>query len=80
MAAISLAQLVLLLVASVLVLAVLLRAALVASYRRGAQVEFRIGRGSGTGVVVGRSLWKVRVTCVSTGKTREVPVSRLSRR
>jgi hypothetical protein len=49
-------------------------------YRRGRQVEFRIGRGSGTGRVLGMSGFKLRVRSLHTGTEHTVALTRVRRR
>ena len=67
----------------VLVLAILLvsvYALLPFFYRRGRQVEFRIGRGSGTGRVLGMSGLKLRVRSLHSGTEHTVALTRVRRR
>ena len=49
-------------------------------YRRGRQVEFRIGRGSGTGRVLGMTGFKLRVRSLHTGTEHTVALTRVRRR
>ena len=49
-------------------------------YRRGRQVEFRIGRGSGTGRVLGTSGFKLRVRSLHSGTEHTVALTRVRRR
>jgi hypothetical protein len=49
-------------------------------YRRGRQVEFRIGRGSGTGKVLGISGYKLRVRSLHSGTEHTVALTRVRRR
>jgi hypothetical protein len=49
-------------------------------YRRGRQVEFRIGRGSGTGRVLGISGFKLRVRSLNSGTEHTVALTRVRRR
>jgi hypothetical protein len=49
-------------------------------YRRGRQVEFRIGRGSGTGRVLGMSGFKLRVRSLHSGTEHTVALTRVRRR
>jgi hypothetical protein len=49
-------------------------------YRRGRQVEFRIGRGSGTGRVLGISGFKLRVRSMHSGTEHTVALTRVRRR
>jgi hypothetical protein len=49
-------------------------------YRRGRQVEFRIGRGSGTGKVLGMSGFKLRVRSLHSGTEHTVALTRVRRR
>ncbi len=49
-------------------------------YRRGRQVEFRIGRGSGTGRVLGTSGFKLRVRSVHSGTEHRVALTHVRRR
>jgi len=44
-------------------------------YRRGRQVEFRIGRGSGTGRVLGVSGFKLRVRSLHSGTEHTVALT-----
>jgi hypothetical protein len=68
-----------LLVALMLVLAVAY-AAVQLVYRRGRQVEFRIGRGSGTGSVLGISGFKLRVRSLHSGTEHTVALTHVRRR
>jgi hypothetical protein len=68
-----------LLVALMLVLAVAY-AAVQLVYRRGRQVEFRIGRGSGTGSVLGISGFKLRVRSLHSGHEHTVALTHVRRR
>jgi hypothetical protein len=49
-------------------------------YRRGRQVEFRVGRGSGTGSVLGVSGFKLRVRSLHSGAEHTVALTRVRRR
>jgi hypothetical protein len=49
-------------------------------YRRGRQVEFRIGRGSGTGRVLGMSGFKLRVRSLHSGTEHTVALTHVRRR
>ncbi len=49
-------------------------------YRRGRQVEFRIGRGSGTGRVLGTSGFKLRVRSLHSGTEHTVALTHVRRR
>jgi hypothetical protein len=49
-------------------------------YRRGRQVEFRIGRGSGTGSVLGISGFKLRVRSLHSGAEHTVALTHVRRR
>jgi hypothetical protein len=49
-------------------------------YRRGRQVEFRVGRGSGTGSVLGISGFKLRVRSLHSGTEHTVALTRVRRR
>ncbi len=49
-------------------------------YRRGRQVEFRIGRGSGTGSVLGLSGFKLRVRSLHSGTEHTVALTHVRRR
>jgi hypothetical protein len=49
-------------------------------YRRGRQVEFRIGRGSATGKVLGLSGYKLRVRSLHSGTEHTVALTRVRRR
>jgi hypothetical protein len=49
-------------------------------YRRGRRVEFRIGRGSGTGRVLGMTGFKLRVRSLHTGTEHTVALTRVRRR
>ena len=49
-------------------------------YRRGRQVEFRIGRGSGTGSVLGISGFKLRVRSLHSGTEHTVALTHVRRR
>jgi hypothetical protein len=49
-------------------------------YRRGRQVEFRVGRGSGTGSVLGMSGFKLRVRSLHSGAEHTVALTRVRRR
>jgi hypothetical protein len=49
-------------------------------YRRGRQVEFRIGRGSGTGSVLGMSGFKLRVRSLHSGAEHTVALTHVRRR
>ena len=49
-------------------------------YRRGRQVEFRIGRGSGTGRVLGISGFKLRVRSLHSGTEHTVALTHVRRR
>ena len=49
-------------------------------YRRGRQVEYRIGRGSGTGSVLGVSGLKLRVRSLHTGAEHTVGLTHVRRR
>jgi hypothetical protein len=49
-------------------------------YRRGRQVEFRIGRGSGTGSVLGVSGFKLRVRSLHSGTEHTVALTHVRRR
>jgi hypothetical protein len=49
-------------------------------YRRGRQVEFRVGRGSGTGSVLGVSGFKLRVRSLQSGTEHTVALTRVRRR
>ena len=49
-------------------------------YRRGRQVEFRIGRGSGTGKVLGISGFKLRVRSLHSGTEHTVALTHVRRR
>ncbi len=49
-------------------------------YRRGRQGEFRIGRGSGTGSVLGRSGFKLRVRSLHSGTEHTVALTHVRRR
>lgn len=67
----------------VLVLAILLvtvHAVLPFVYRRGRQVEFRIGRGSGTGRVLGMNGFRLRVRSLHSGTEHIVALTRIRRR
>jgi hypothetical protein len=68
-----------LVVALMLVLAVAY-AAVQILYRRGRQVEFRIGRGSGTGSVLGISGFKLRVRSLHSGTEHTVALTHVRRR
>lgn len=68
-----------LLVALILVLAVAY-AAVQLIYRRGRQVEFRTGRGSGTGRVLGISGFKLRVRSLHSGSEHTVALTHVRRR
>jgi hypothetical protein len=68
-----------LVVALVLVL-VAAYAAVQLVYRRGRQVEFRIGRGSGTGSVLGLSGFKLRVRSLHSGTEHTVALTHVRRR
>lgn len=49
-------------------------------YRRGRQVEFRMGRGSGTGSVLGVRGFKLRVRSLQSGNEHTVALTRVRRR
>ncbi len=49
-------------------------------YPRGRQVEFRVGRGSGTGRVLGLSGFKLRVRSLHSGTEHTVALTRVRRR
>jgi hypothetical protein len=49
-------------------------------YRRGRQVEFRVGRGSATGRVLGLSGYKLRVRSLHSGTEHTVALTRVRRR
>jgi hypothetical protein len=49
-------------------------------FRRGRQVEFRVGRGSGTGSVLGMSGFKLRVRSLHSGAEHTVALTRVRRR
>jgi hypothetical protein len=49
-------------------------------YRRGRQVEFRIGRGSGTGRVLGMRGLKLRVRSLHSGTEHTVGLTHVRRR
>jgi hypothetical protein len=55
-------------------------AVLTVVYRRGRQVEFRIGRGSGTGRVLGTSGFKLRVRSLHSGTEHTVALTHVRRR
>lgn len=55
-------------------------AVLALTYRRGRQVEFRIGRGSGTGSVLGISGYKLRVRSLHSGTEHTVALTHVRRR
>ena len=55
-------------------------AVLAVVYRRGRQVEFRIGRGSGTGRVLGTSGFKLRVRSLHSGTEHTVALTHVRRR
>jgi hypothetical protein len=55
-------------------------AVLLLFYRRGRQVEFRIGHGSGTGRVLGTSGFKLRVRSLHSGTEHTVALTRVRRR
>jgi hypothetical protein len=68
------------LLAALMVLLVAVYAVLQIVYRRGRQVEFRIGRGSGTGKVLGTSGFKLRVRSLHTGTEHMVALTHVRRR
>lgn len=68
------------LLAALVVLLVSVYAVLQIVYRRGRQVEFRIGRGSGTGKVLGISGYKLRVRSLHTGTEHMVALTHVRRR
>ena len=49
-------------------------------YRRGRQVEYRIGRGSGTGKVLGTRGFKLRVRSLHSGHEHTVALTHVRRR
>ncbi len=49
-------------------------------YRRGRQVDFRIGRGSATGKVLGTSGFKLRVRSLHSGNEHTVALTHVRRR
>lgn len=68
------------LLAFLLIALLIARIVLPVYYRRGRQVEYRIGRGSGTGVTLGVSWLRLRVRSLSTGHEYTVPLTRVRRR
>jgi hypothetical protein len=68
------------LAAAVLVVLAVAYAVLTVVYRRGRQVEFRIGRGSGTGRVLGTSGFKLRVRSLHSGTEHTVALTHVRRR
>jgi hypothetical protein len=68
------------LVLAIAILLVTVHAVLPFFYRRGRQVEFRIGRGSGTGRVLGMSGFKLRVRSLHSGTEHTVGLTRVRRR
>jgi hypothetical protein len=67
-------------VLAVVLVLVLVSAALPFIYRRGRQVEFRIGRGSGTGSVLGIRGFKLRVRSLHSGTEHTVALTHVRRR
>ncbi len=65
---------------AVLVVLAVAYAVLTVVYRRGRQVEFRIGRGSGTGRVLGTSGFKLRVRSLHSGTEHTVALTHVRRR
>jgi hypothetical protein len=49
-------------------------------YRPGRQVEFRAGRGSGTGEILGLSGLRLRVRSMHSGREHAVPLTCIRRR
>jgi len=68
------------LLAALLIVLVGVYAVLQVVYRRGRQVEFRIGRGSGTGKVLGISGFRLRVRSLHTGTEHMVALTHVRRR
>jgi hypothetical protein len=68
------------LAAAALVVLAVAYAVLTLVYRRGRQVEFRIGRGSGTGRVLGTSGFKLRVRSLHSGTEHTVALTHVRRR
>ena len=68
------------LLAALLIVLVGVYAVLQVGYRRGRQVEFRIGRGSGTGKVLGISGFRLRVRSLHTGTEHMVALTHVRRR
>jgi hypothetical protein len=68
------------LLAIAVVVLLMVRLSLPVFYRRGRQVEYRIGRGSGTGVALGISWLRLRVRSLSSGHEYTVPLTRVRRR
>lgn len=65
---------------AVVLVLVLVSAVLPFIYRRGRQVEFRIGRGSGTGSVLGTRGFKLRVRSLHSGTEHTVALTHVRRR
>jgi hypothetical protein len=65
---------------AVLIALVIVYAVLPVVYRRGRQVEFRIGPGSGTGRVLGTSGFKLRVRSLHSGTEHTVALTHVRRR
>jgi hypothetical protein len=65
---------------AVLVVLAVAYAVLAVVYRRGRQVEFRTGRGSGTGRVLGTSGFKLRVRSLHSGTEHTVALTHVRRR
>ncbi len=68
------------LLAIVLVVLFTIRLTLAVLYRPGRQVEYRIGRGSGTGEALGVSWLRLRVRSLNSGNEYTVPLTRIRRR
>jgi hypothetical protein len=68
------------LVAALIVVPAIAYALLQLVYRRGRQVEYRIGRGSGTGRVLGISGFKLRVRSLHSGTEHTVALTHVRRR
>lgn len=68
------------LLAALMIVLVSMYVVLTFFYRRGRQVEFRIGRGSGTGKVLGVSGYKLRVRSLHSGTEHMVALTRVRRR
>lgn len=67
-------------VVALVIAGVIVCAVLALVYRRGRQVEFRIGHGSGTGRVLGIRGFKLRVRSLHSGTVHTVALTHVRRR